>query len=411
MTTTTNDAATDHKSPDTVLPMGRPMAHAVNGLLRSLAALSGAEQAVLLLMQADGSVRRLGKAVPIPGIPGPIFQLPDWVAPNAGARPVAIGTNSRPATLGLPAAMVDVVLVLDSGDLRVVLGWSGMPDAAARTRALTAWSDIAPALDDVVGQYRRHDAEMVRRVAMARVEADVDRLAETVAAARRLFLARMSHELRTPLNAIIGFSELIRTRALGPQAMDRYLRYVDDIHVSGREMLRLVDDLLDLARVEGHAQPIAPALQDLPALLHGPLDIIRQRAERAGLSLQTDIPAGMPPLRADGEILKQAMLRLLDDALHACRAGGGIRLRAKTREDGSGHIDVETDGRLTVMLRADTMATADAHDVDPAIRQADSTGVNLPLVAEAIERHGGRMTVSPGDMLTRIQIALPGLET
>ena len=135
----------------------------------------------------------------------------------------------------------------------------------------------------------------------------------------------------------------------------------------------------------------------------------QKRKERTPVPPRT--PAGMPPLRADGAILKQAMLRLLDDALHACRAGGGIRLRAKTREDGSGHIDVETDGRLTVMLRADTMATADAHDVDPSIRQADSTGVNLPLVAEAIERHGGRMTVSPGDMLTRIQIALPGLET
>ncbi|WP_372053262.1 HAMP domain-containing sensor histidine kinase (plasmid) [Tistrella mobilis] len=383
----------------------------MNGLLRSLAALSGAEQVVLLLLQADGQVRRLGKAVPIPGIPTPVFQLPDWVAPNAAARPVMIGTTPRPAGLGLPAAMVEAILVLDSGDLRVVLGWPDMPDTASRIRALTAWADIAPALDDVVSRYRHPDTEMVRRAALARTEADVDRLAETVAAARRLFLARMSHELRTPLNAIIGFSELIRSRALGPQAMDRYLRYVDDIHVSGREMLRLVDDLLDLARVEGHAQPIAPALQDLGTLLRGPLDIIRQRAERAGLSLQVDLPAGMPPLRADGEILKQAILRLLDDALHACRTGGGIRLRAKTREDGSGHIDVETDGRLTVMLRADTMATAGAHDIDPSIRQADSTGVNLPLVAEAIERHGGRMTVSPGDMLTRIQIALPGIET
>ena len=102
MTTTMTDAATDRDSPDPALPMGRPTAHAVNGLLRSLATLSGAEQAVLLLMQADGSVRRLGKAVPIPGIPAPIFQLPDWVAPNAGARPVAIGTNIRPAALGLP---------------------------------------------------------------------------------------------------------------------------------------------------------------------------------------------------------------------------------------------------------------------------------------------------------------------
>jgi signal transduction histidine kinase len=211
--------------------------------------------------------------------------------------------------------------------------------------------------------------------------------------AKSEFLAAMSHELRTPLNAIIGFSDMIKSEQFGPVGSPKYHGYAEDINVSGQHLLELINDILDLSKVESGSDELHEADVETPKVTRSVLNLVKQRAEKGGVELALDLPDDPPPLRADERKLKQILLNLLTNAVKFSRNGGTVRLNIRSGPD-SGYI-------FEVVDRGSGMAPEDIpkalsqfrqvdHDLD---RQEEGTGLGLPLTKALVEMHQGSLAL------------------
>ena len=207
------------------------------------------------------------------------------------------------------------------------------------------------------------------------------------------FLANMSHELRTPLNAIIGFSEVLAEQMFG-EVNAKQLEYLRDIHSSGQHLLTLINDVLDLSKIEAGRMELDLGAVDLGELLDHALTLVRERAARQGLALQRDWDeAALGDCRADARKLKQVLLNLLSNAVKFTPAGGQVTLRAR-RPDAA---TVE----ITVIDTGVGIATEEQGRVFEAFRQAsghylrktEGTGLGLALARRFVELHGGTLSV------------------
>jgi len=231
--------------------------------------------------------------------------------------------------------------------------------------------------------------------------------AETASRAKSQFLAHMSHELRTPLNAILGFSEVIREAMMGPVG-PRYRDYAGDIHKAGQHLLSLINDVLDLAKVEVGRLELVEEPLILPDLIGGCRHLVSETAMRAGVTMAASIPADLPPFHGDRLRIKQVVLNLLSNAIKFTPEGGEVRIEARLLADG--------DLRLTV---ADTGIGMNPEDVpialapfsqleDPMQRRREGTGLGLPLAKSLVEMHGGRLDVETAlGQGTAVSIVLP----
>ena len=221
-------------------------------------------------------------------------------------------------------------------------------------------------------------------------------VAETEAKTR--FLAGMSHELRTPLNAILGFSEMITDQTYGPIGHAKYLDYAADIHYSGTHLLGIVNELLQLSKIESGMLELQEGDVALAACIAESVRLVQDRARGACISLDTDLSEESATLYADGRLVRQMLLNLLSNALKFTPAGGRVMLRA-CRERGRG---------LTIAV-SDTGVGIPPDDIDKAMepfgqlenavtREGTGTGLGLPLVKSMIELHGGRFRLesAPG---------------
>src|SRR5712692_7473588 len=143
----------------------------------------------------------------------------------------------------------------------------------------------------------------------------------------------MSHELRTPLNAIVGFSEVLRDAIMGPLDT-RYRDYATDIHSSGLHLLDLINDILDLSKIEVGRLDLREDVVSIGAIAEACRRVIAVKAEAAGVGLTFDLPADLPALRADETRLKQILLNLLSNAVKFTPAGGSVRMCASTAAAG-----------------------------------------------------------------------------
>jgi PAS domain S-box-containing protein len=203
------------------------------------------------------------------------------------------------------------------------------------------------------------------------------------------FLASMSHELRTPLNAIIGFSEVLLEEMFGGlNAKQR--DYLDDVCASGRHLLSLINDVLDLSKIEAGRMELDAVDVDLAAAIGEALALVRERAGRKGLELAVDVDGAAPAIRADERKLKQVLLNLLSNAIKFTPAGGRVTVTA-----------APADGAVTVSVR-DTgigIAPEDRAAVFEEFRQVggpaqqEGTGLGLALCRKFVELHGGRIWV------------------
>ncbi len=201
------------------------------------------------------------------------------------------------------------------------------------------------------------------------------------------FLANMSHELRTPLNAIIGFSEVLGERYFG-ELTDKQDEYVKDIHGSGRHLLSLINDILDLSKIEAGKMVLEPSQFDLPAALENALTLVKERAQRHGVRLALEIDPSLSQISADERKFKQILLNLLSNAVKFTPEGGSVRVCAKTN-----HAWVEID----VCDTGCGIAPEDHSAVFEEFRQvgtdrgrkAEGTGLGLALVKRLVELHGG----------------------
>jgi PAS domain S-box-containing protein len=218
--------------------------------------------------------------------------------------------------------------------------------------------------------------------------------AETANRAKTTFLANMSHELRTPLNAIIGFSELLTMQLSGPLGSERYLGYARDIGVSGEHLLKVINDILDLTRIEAGGMEIHDEPVRCVDLIESSLRFIRDQATRAGLAIAIESAEDLPRLRADPRKLRQVLINLLSNAVQFTPRGGRIRIEA-ARETGGGLL--LRVGDTGIGMAADDIAQAltPFKQIDNSLaRKYEGAGLGLPLAKDLVELHGGTLDVA-----------------
>ena len=240
---------------------------------------------------------------------------------------------------------------------------------------------------------------------------DLVRAKDTAEQASRIkshFLANMSHELRTPLNAIIGFSDVIRRQLFGPVGDTRYHDYVGDINRSGHHLLRLVNDILDISKLEAGAMEVADDLVDVGQLVTECARFIRTQAAAAGVGVALDLPPALPALRADELRFKQVILNLLTNAVNFSQRGGTVAVTARLAGDGGMALVVRDDG-IGMTEDEIVIALQPFRQIESATtRRHAGTGLGLPLAKSLVERHGGTLWIdSRRGRGTTVTVSLP----
>jgi PAS domain S-box-containing protein len=229
---------------------------------------------------------------------------------------------------------------------------------------------------------RRKDAEMALRT--AKEQADLANRAKSE------FLANMSHELRTPLNAIIGFSEIIKDEMFGPVGRKDYVEYSKDIHASGTHLLELINDILDVSKIEAGKKELNESLFDFANVGAAALRLVKPRADAGKLSLISDIPPNLPQVFGEELSIKQAVVNMLSNAVKFTPEGGSVTLAARIEEDGQLKVTVSDTG---IGIKEEDIAKVlvPFGQVDSALaRRYAGTGLGLTLVISLVELHGGK---------------------
>ena len=232
--------------------------------------------------------------------------------------------------------------------------------------------------------------------------------AETANASKTAFLANMSHELRTPLNAILGFSEIIAQECFGPVGSARYKEYAGDIHSSGAHLLSLINDLLDVAKIEAGKMEIAPHPIDAHRTFDIALKLIGAKAREKKQELIIKVLPDAPPLYADERALKQILINLVSNSVKFTPEGGKIAVTAGAAPGGGFQIICEDNGPGIPREKLDKIFTPFSQVDNRYDRQAGGTGLGLALVRGLAELHGGRAWLeSEYGKGTRSYVVLP----
>jgi signal transduction histidine kinase len=205
------------------------------------------------------------------------------------------------------------------------------------------------------------------------------------------FLTNMSHELRTPLNAIIGFSEVLAERMFG-DVNDKQAEYLTDILESARHLLSLINDILDLSKIEAGRMELEPTSFDLTATIENTLILVRERAQRRSIELAKQIDGRLGVIEADERKVKQVLLNLLSNALKFTPEGGRIDVHAGVR-DAMAEISV-TDNGVGIAPQDQEAVFEEFRQVGALTRKVEGTGLGLAISRKFIELHGGRIRVS-----------------
>jgi signal transduction histidine kinase len=220
---------------------------------------------------------------------------------------------------------------------------------------------------------------------------DKGRQLEVASRHKSEFLANMSHELRTPLNAILGFSEVLADRLFG-EINDKQAEYLRDILESGRHLLSLINDILDLSKIEAGRMELEPTEFDLPGAIENALTLVRERAGRRGITLVREVDTRVGTIRGDERKVKQIVLNLLSNAIKFTPEGGRIDVRAGV-SGGAVEVSVSDTG---VGIAPEDQATVfeEFRQVGTADKKVEGTGLGLALCRKFVELHGGRIRVT-----------------
>ena len=216
--------------------------------------------------------------------------------------------------------------------------------------------------------------------------------AEDASRAKNEFLAVMSHELRTPLNAIIGFSEVMGMQMFGPMGNERYKTYADDITGSGKHLLSLVNDILDISRVESGNDEMLEEEVVLSELGHAIIRLVSSQATEADVKCHLDISSDMPQLFGDERKLKQILINLMNNAIKFNVPGGTVELRAYVN-DGQILLSVRDSG---IGMKPCDIPTALSRfrQIDSELsRKYEGLGLGLSLVQILTEQHGAELSI------------------
>ncbi len=215
---------------------------------------------------------------------------------------------------------------------------------------------------------------------------------ETDAGGRLDFLAKVSHEVRTPLNSIIGFAELMLQERFGPIGNKRYTGYVEDIHQSGLYALSLLNDLLDISKIDAGKFELNFTAVDVPEIVEDCAASLQPLAKRSRIVLRTSLAPDLPSVVADPRRLKQILLNLLTNAIKFTKEGGQV-IVSGTLVDGELRIRVRDNG---IGMTRDEIAFAmqPFHQLDTAPRKQTGTGLGLPVTKALVDANRARLVLS-----------------
>jgi two-component system, cell cycle sensor histidine kinase PleC len=391
---------------------GRGLGETLTRIAQAVESLAPPAICAIELVDAAGGCLRHGAA---PSLPDSYRRAVDGLAigPGAGACGTAVYLRQPVIVRDMRTDPLFAPYLALAEELGLRACWSlpimGDGDAAIGAFALYHRTPCEPSAEEwnlvasMSGLVRLALMQHRREQALRHAKEE----AEAASRAKSQFLAHMSHELRTPLNAILGFSEVIRESLMGPLDV-RYREYGGDVHKAGQHLLTLINDVLDLAKIEVGRMELAEETVVLRDLIAGALSMVRETAERAGVAVVTDIGTELPPLRADRLRLKQAVLNLLSNALKFTPIGGEVRIAATLRADGDALLQISDNG---IGMRPEDipLALSPFGQVDDALnRRHRGTGLGLPLAKTLVELHGGRLEIdsAPGRGTTA-SIVLP----
>lgn len=235
----------------------------------------------------------------------------------------------------------------------------------------------------------------------AKVNSDLANRAKTE------FIANMSHELRTPLNAIIGFSEIIKNQVMGPIEQDSYIEYAADIHNSGKNLLKIINEILDLSKIESGKKELKESEVKMETCLVSCLDAMREKISEKHIVLLDKIE-NKPVIRAEEPSLKQVIRNILSNAIQFTPEGGRITLFTNYDHDGSYRISIADTG-IGLSAKEIEKALSPFGQIDNALdRSGTGTGLGLPLSNAIIKIHGGDIEIlSEKGIGTTVSIILP----
>jgi signal transduction histidine kinase len=238
---------------------------------------------------------------------------------------------------------------------------------------------------------------------------DKSRQIEVASHHKSEFLANMSHELRTPLNAILGFSEVLAEGMFG-EVNDKQAEYLRDILESGRHLLSLINDILDLSKIEAGRMELEPTDFDLPSAIDNALTLVRERAGRRGITPGREIDARVGIIRGDERKVMQIVLNLLSNAIKFTPEGGRIDVRAAVNK---GLVEISvTDTGVGIAPEDQETVFEEFRQVGTADKKMEGTGLGLALSRKFVELHGGRIwvksQVGKGSTFTFTLPARPG---
>ncbi|MEK4033096.1 PAS domain-containing sensor histidine kinase [Methylocystis sp. IM3] len=230
--------------------------------------------------------------------------------------------------------------------------------------------------------------------------------AEQANAAKSEFLARVSHEIRTPLNAILGFAEVMMQERLGPIGSERYKEYVRDMHASGEHVLSLVNDLLDLSKIEAGKMELEFDRVDANGVITECASIMQTQANKARIVMRLSLSDRLPPVRADARSLKQILLNLLSNAVKFNEPGGQVIVSSALTD--SGHVVIRVKDTGIGMSEEEVQTALEPFKQVPISHKRPGTGLGLPLTKALIEANQASFTIrSRKNEGTLIEIAFP----
>ncbi len=336
--------------------------------VRRVETLLAAQPGLTLVLEASGRVLAAYGAPPTSLPVDPLFEQGLVATVHAPDRPRLLAALARAGTGHESSATLTPRLALDR---RVQFVFRRLEEAGEPRI-------IAQAFDATAQYARELGLETARSEAEARE------------AGKTRFLANMSHELRTPLNAVLGFSDIMRQRLFGPLP-DRYAEYAENIHQAGGHLLDLINDLLDVSKIEAERYTLTRERFDVREVVSQAMALVRVNAEEKGLTLSGVLPPEALEVSADRRALKQIALNLLSNAVKFTPAGGSVTMA------------VEAVGPYLEIVVSDTgvgIAPEDVKRLGRPFEQAGAleqrrlgTGLGLSLVRAFAELHGGRMTI------------------
>lgn len=220
--------------------------------------------------------------------------------------------------------------------------------------------------------------------------------AEDASQAKSAFLATMSHELRTPLNAIMGFSEVLKREMFGPMTVPAYKNYADDIHHSGHYLLALINDILDLSRIEAGRLEIQEEPMSVLVAVEEANHLLLLRAAEKNIDVGVHVPDNLPKLMADRRALNQIIINLLSNAIKFTPAGGRIDIRSERNSEGGLSISVKDNGPGIPQHEIETALGAFSRGSLATKKAIDGAGLGLPIVKGLMEAHGGGVRIISG---------------